>query len=245
MARLELKNISFSYEDGKKILDDVGFSIQRGEIISLVGKSGSGKTTLFDIASNRNMAYRGKVANSFTSASFVFQETRLLPWKNLIENISFSLIDSREDKKEVIKRAQRIAMDLGLDKKDFTKYPKALSGGMARRVSIARALIKKPDILFLDEPFNGLDIGVKKELFSILVKLCKKDDIAIFFITHDFSEAVSLSDKILFLDKKESGSIIQNSLEITTAQESRDSKYVYQKMVELLENKEIKGLFYS
>jgi len=241
---LELKNVSFSYEKEKKILKDISFSIKKGQIVSLVGKSGSGKTTLLDITSKQKELDSGKVINSFKTLSFVFQEPRLLPWKNMIGNISFSLIDSDEDKNEIVKKAKEIALTLGLEEKDFKKYPKHLSGGMARRVSIARALIKKPDILFLDEPFNGLDIGIKKELFSSLIKLCKKENIAIFFITHDFSEAVSLSNKIMFLDKKTNGSVIEEIVDITTPQEKRDSKYVYQKMVELLENKKIKDLFY-
>lgn len=241
---LELKNVSFAYEKNKKILNNISFSIEKAQIVSLVGKSGSGKTTLFNIASKQKGLNSGEVINSFKTSSFVFQEPRLLPWKNVIENITFCLIDNNQDKKEINTKAKNIAFALGLEEKDFIKYPKHLSGGMARRVSIARALIKKPDILFLDEPFNGLDIGIKKELFSSLIKLCKKEKIAIFFITHDFIEAVSLSDKIMFLDKKTDGSVIKKEFDITTPQEKRDSKYVYQKMVELLENKEIKDLFY-
>jgi len=243
LASLDLKNISFSYEKDKKVLNNISLSINSTQIVSLVGVSGSGKTTLFDIAQRNKKPNSGEVINSFETLSFVFQETRLLPWKNLIDNIMFSLIESKEDKKTIEKKAKDMALALGLEENDFQKYPKHLSGGMAQRVSIARALVTKPDILFLDEPFSALDIGIKKEIFNILIDLCKKEDIALFFITHELSDAIKLSDKILLMDKKDSGSIIQNSIELTTPQNKRDSKYVYQKMVELLENKNIKDIF--
>ncbi|MEA3289783.1 MAG: ABC transporter ATP-binding protein [Campylobacterota bacterium] len=242
MESLELKKISFSYND-KKILDDISLSIKSKQIVSLLGVSGSGKTTLLEIAQQSKSQESGKVINSFKNLSFVFQEPRLLSWKNVIENITFSLLEIKEDKKVLEQKAKDIALALGLAKEDFAKYPKHLSGGMAQRVSLARALIKSPDILFLDEPFSALDIGTKKEIFKIMIELCKKENIAIFFITHDFNEAVRLSDKILFLDKKQSGSVIKESIILSTPQNKRESKYVYQKMVELLENEKIKNIF--
>ncbi len=244
MAALELSNISFSYEKGKKILNNISLEIDQGGIVSLLGPSGSGKTTLLQIASGLAEAEGGRVKNSFKNHSFVFQEPRLLPWKNVIDNILFSLSDQKENKEIKRKKAQSAALNLGLKEEDFKKYPKELSGGMAQRVSIARALVKKPDILFLDEPFGALDIGIKKEFYKRLIQLCKQDNITVFFITHDFSEAVSLSDRILFLEENKNGSVIKKDIKIDTDQKIRDSKFVYRKMVELLENKKIKDMFY-
>jgi NitT/TauT family transport system ATP-binding protein len=243
LERLELKNIFFSYEKDKEILSGISLTVNKGEIVSLAGVSGSGKTTLFQICANLLKQNSGELANGFSNLSFVFQEPRLLPWKNLIENISFPLISRDLDKQMIKERAESFALALGLKKEDFKKYPKELSGGMAQRVSLARALAGKPDILFLDEPFSGLDIGLKNELFNILIRLCKEERTAVFFITHDFSEALKLSDRILFLEKKQKGSVLSESLEPDMPQDKRDSEYVYLEMVELLKNKKIKKMF--
>jgi NitT/TauT family transport system ATP-binding protein len=243
MAKLVLKDISYSYDNKKEILDSVSIDVGSSQIVSLLGASGSGKSTLLSVASKILKPTSGDVIDSFDKSSYLFQDNRLLPWKNMIDNIAFAIIDTEPIRAKRVAKAKEIARKLGLKDDDFGKYPKELSGGMAKRVAIARALITKPSMLYLDEPFTALDIRVKKELFDILLNLCKDKGISMLFITHDISEALRLSDKVLFLQKREKGSKIVESITINTPQKSRDNEYIYRYMLNLLENKKIENMF--
>lgn len=236
MARLEVKNLSHSY-GFLKILRDINFEIKKGEVVSIVGPSGGGKTTLLHLCSKLLDKQEGKIYNSFKSSSFAFQESRLLPWKNVIDNIAIGLLAKKINKNIAIKEAKEIALAFGLEENDFIKYPKDLSGGMKQRVSFARALVVNPEILFLDEPFSALDIGLKKELQELLVQHIKKNELTILFITHDLMEAIKLSNKILVL-KSDPGEIV-HTYTYDEPQDSRDEAFVYSKCLELLKDEKI------
>ncbi len=236
MARLKVEELSFSF-GYDTILENLNFEINEGEVVSIVGPSGGGKTTLLRLCAGLLDRQEGKIENSFETQAIAFQDPRLLPWKNTIDNISFGLKAMGIDTKERESRAKEIALKFDLEESDFDKFPKELSGGMSQRVSFARALVTQPKLLFLDEPFSALDIGLKRELQDHVMKLIENGKITIFFITHDIMEAIRLSDKILLL-APDPGRIVKE-FTFDLPQEQRDDEYVYSQTAKLLSDREI------
>jgi len=240
MERLEVKGLNHSF-GFTEILKNVNFTLNTGEVLSIVGPSGGGKTTLLRLSAGLLDVEEGSVENSFKTSAFAFQDARLLPWKTVIDNISLGLL-ARGEKKSVAKeKSEAIALKFGLEVEDFDKFPKDLSGGMRQRVSFARALVLEPSLLFLDEPFSALDIGLKRELQAVLIEMIKEKKMSVLFITHDLMEAIRLSDKILLL-KADPGHIVK-SFSYTLPQNERDDKYVYKESAKILQDEEIIDTF--
>ena len=241
IEELKVENLSFSF-GFKEILKNINFKLNKGEVVSIVGPSGGGKTTLLHLCAKLLTLEEGKIRNSFKSSSFAFQEARLLPWKNVIDNIALGLRAKNIKKDNANKLAKNIALKFGLQIDDFEKFPKDLSGGMKQRVSFARALVLNPSVLFLDEPFSALDIGLKKELQSLLIEEINTNKLSILFITHDLMEAIKLSDEILVLKAEPVGHIVK-SFKIDTPREKRDDSFVYEQTAKLLSDEYIINTF--
>ena len=185
-----IDNISKSF-GSNKVLDRISLDLPEKGVVCFVGKSGSGKTTLFNIIANIIPQDSGKIRGlENKKIAYVFQEDRLVPYLSAKENVKL-VLDFDEDEKEKISLFWLNKLLLG----DFSnKRPCELSGGMRRRVSIARALAYDADILLLDEPFNGLDNNTKGLVLDIIKKESKK--YLILLITHNYDEAELLSDLI-------------------------------------------------
>ncbi len=239
MEKLIVNELNF-YFGFTQILKNINLELQENKIISIVGPSGGGKTTLLKLCAGLLDVTEGDIINSFSSSSFAFQDARLLPWKTVIENIMLPIV-AKTVYKQAYKEACEIAIRFGLEEKDFTKYPKDLSGGMKQRVNFARALITKPKLLFLDEPFSALDIGLKRELQDFVLQSSKNFGTSVLFITHDLMEAIRLSDEILLL-KSDPGEILK-TYKINTPKENRDDIYIFLKTKEFLDDNDVINTF--
>jgi len=220
-----------------EVLKNINFTLHQGKVTSVVGPSGGGKTTLLHLCGGLLEVLDGELHNHFSSQAFAFQDARLLPWQTALDNIAFSLKAQRVPKKERLQRAKQMAFRLGLQADDLNKFPKDLSGGMRQRVAFARALVIEPQILFLDEPFSALDIGLKKELQQLLIEWVTEKHLSIFFITHDLAEAIQLSDEILVLDANPGRIVKRISLEVPQSERSED--YIFQTTRQLLGDAQI------
>jgi len=236
VARLKVEGLTFSF-GYDTILENLNFEINEGEVVSIVGPSGGGKTTLLRLCAGLLDRQEGKIENSFETQAIAFQDPRLLPWKNVIDNIAFGLKAMGVSSDEREARAKEIALKFDLEESDFDKFPKELSGGMSQRVSFARALVTKPKLLFLDEPFSALDIGLKRELQDHVMELIANHEITIFFITHDIMEAIRLSDKMLLL-APDPGRIVKE-FHFDVAQSERTDEYVYSETAKILSDRDI------
>lgn len=173
------------------VLKDVSLTVGDGEIVALIGPSGCGKTTLLDIISGLSQPDSGIVTGG-ENISYMFQSARLLPWRTVYQNIRLVREDvSPEEIHELIKA-------VGLE--GFANYyPDQLSGGMAKRCALARAFHYQGTHLLMDEPFQGLDYGIRMEMIAMLLSVWKKHRQGILFVTHEIDEALTVASKIVLL----------------------------------------------
>jgi NitT/TauT family transport system ATP-binding protein len=210
------------FASGPEVLRDVSFSIQSGEFVSLLGPSGCGKSTLLRLVAGLLTHTSGELTvadqrpedarRTNTRAAFVFQDPTLLPWRSVIGNIGLPLELSRTPAagRQPGSERDRIgaALELvGLNAADARKRPRQLSGGMRMRVSLARAIVTDPNLLLLDEPFAALDDVLRQQLNEELVRLWQLSGWTAVFVTHNVSEAVFLSQRVLVMTSRP-GSIL-------------------------------------
>ncbi|ORL32299.1 aliphatic sulfonate ABC transporter ATP-binding protein [Prescottella equi] len=175
------------------VLDGIDLTLRRGEIVALVGRSGSGKSTLLRTVAGLDRGHEGRIAVD-GSVAVAFQEPRLLPWKRVHRNVSLGLPDG-DGKRRAIEALGEVNLGHRVD-----AWPLTLSGGEAQRVSLARALVREPDLLLLDEPFGALDALTRITAYELLIRLWRRHGFAVLLVTHDAEEAVLLADRVLVLD---------------------------------------------
>jgi sulfonate transport system ATP-binding protein len=183
--------------DGRGVLTDVTFSIDRGEFVALLGRSGSGKSTLLRILAKLDRDYTGELLAP-RLPSVAFQDSRLLPWARVLPNVLLGLPTRGAEGSAARVRAEQLLADVGLEDK-AKEWPKTLSGGETQRVSLARALVREPSLLLMDEPFGALDALTRIRMHRLLRLLCERYGPAVLLVTHDVDEAILLADRILVL----------------------------------------------
>lgn len=175
---LTVEHLFFQYDPKHIVFEDFSFSFEKGKITAIIGPSGCGKTTLIHLLASLLKPTGGKIHNSFEKLSYIFQEPRLFPWMTALENVT-TVSDTKEDAKKLLEA-------LELEKKSFDQYPSELSGGMKQRISIARAIAWKPDIILMDEPFHGLDAKTKAKTADVLFTYLKNKTGIL--VTHDSAD---------------------------------------------------------
>lgn len=205
------RNIEMRFASAPAVLNDVFFTIGEGEFVSLIGPSGCGKSTLLRLLAGLTVSTGGELTVAGVApevarrerhnVAFVFQDANLLPWRNVEENVRLPLelqrsANARQD--ALIRDRLRL---VGLTDADAAKRPHMLSGGMKMRVSLARALVTKPDLLLLDEPFAALDDLMRQQLNDDVSRIWQTERSTAVFVTHNVAEAVYLSQRIFVMNR--------------------------------------------
>ena len=203
---LEFKNVSFKYdEDDYKMLENLSFTVDEGDFISIIGKSGCGKSTVFRLINGLEKAEKGQILvngvpieKQKNYSAYMPQKDLLFPWRTIEQNICLSMEIQKRSKSQMHEKAEEMLKEVGLW--DYrNKYPKDLSGGMRQRASFARTILSGCNLLLLDEPFSALDSLTKISLQEWLLDECKKHNKTVLFVTHDVEEAIFLSKKIFVI----------------------------------------------
>ena len=206
-AFLRIEGLSKSFVPGKPVFADVGFTLDRGEFVCIIGHSGCGKTTILNVLAGLDAATGGhvfmdgrEVAGPSLERGVVFQSHALMPWLTVRRNIAFA-VQSRWPEwpaAKVDEQVRRFVSLVGLDGA-IDKKPSQLSGGMKQRVGIARAFSIQPKMLLLDEPFGALDALTRGTIQDELMAIVRQTRQTVFMITHDVDEAILLADRILLM----------------------------------------------
>ena len=212
LLKVEHVDMCFSTRKGKiTALKDLAFEVKKGEFLAIVGPSGCGKSTLINILAGMLMPTSGEVLLDGQAVKrvnpkmgMVFQKYAAFPWMTVRENISYGPRIAKKPKEEIKEITDHYCKMVGLEAYEHL-YPKELSGGMSKRVDIARAYANQPEVLLMDEPFGALDDITKKQMQLELLNIWDQENKTVVFITHDLEEAIFLADRILVLRRPVDG----------------------------------------
>jgi sulfonate transport system ATP-binding protein len=195
-AVVDVHGLTRAFGD-QQVLEGLELQIEDGEFVAMLGRSGSGKSTLLRVLAGLDGQVTGSVRVP-RSRAVVFQNPRLLPWRRALANVTFALPDAGPDAPSRTARGRSALDEVGLAEKTKA-WPLSLSGGEAQRVSLARALVREPDLLLLDEPFGALDALTRLKMYGLLHELWSRRHMAVLHVTHDVDEAILLADRVVVL----------------------------------------------
>ncbi|WDV45135.1 ABC transporter ATP-binding protein [Clostridiaceae bacterium M8S5] len=191
---LQLNKIEKNFEN-IQVLKDFSLVVSKNEIVCIIGPSGCGKSTLLNMISGYIYPCSGELENKSDNISYVFQEDRLLPWRNVYENIQ--IVNKKQSKEHILSLIEKVGL------KGFEEhYPLELSGGMRQRCAIARAFNYDANLLLMDEPFKSLDYNLRFNMIDQLLELWHTKKCAVVFVTHEIDEALLLGDRIVVLSSR-------------------------------------------
>ena len=211
-----VRGLSRSFGD-RAVLDRLDLDIEPGQFVALLGPSGCGKSTLLRILADLDQEVTGEVEVAERRA-VAFQAPRLMPWKRVWHNVVLGL-PGRPDKQRAVAALEEVGLGHRVE-----VWPKVLSGGEAQRTSLARALVREPDLLLLDEPFSALDALTRLKAQKLVGELWQRHGCAILLVTHDVEEALLLADRVLVMDEGRIG--YDRVLDLPRPREVGDPEFV-------------------
>ena len=209
---LKIEKIKFLYRNSL-LLNDLSLLLNEGEIVTIIGRSGSGKTTLFKIltgiltVSEGNILFKNReIDQCHSQIGYMTQEDLLLPWRNVIQNITLcSELGKQPVRSSHVEEKAYDLLEQVEMKSCAHMFPHQLSGGMRQRVALARALFNQKPLLLLDEPFAALDVSLREQMYTILRRIRANYNTTILLVTHDFRDAITLSDRVFLLSNGQIG----------------------------------------
>jgi sulfonate transport system ATP-binding protein len=211
-AAVRVRNLHRSFSENGGVLNGLDLEIAAGEFVALIGRSGTGKSTLLRALAGLDRDVDGYGQVTVPSAvSVVFQDSRLLPWKRILDNVVLGLRTPDADE-----RGRQALAEVGLAGRERA-WPHELSGGEQQRASLARSLVREPQLLLADEPFGALDALTRIRMHALLRKLCEAHRPAVLLVTHDVDEAIVLADRVILLD----GGVVRTDVRVDLPGRSR------------------------
>ena len=217
-SAVEVRRLVRRFGD-RVVLDSLDLDIGEGEFVALLGRSGSGKSTLLRALAELDHDVTGSGhATVPENRSVVFQDSRLLPWARVLDNVILGLPGA-----DAAERGRAVLREVGLAGRERS-WPNSLSGGEQQRAALARSLVREPELLLADEPFGALDALTRIRMHRLLRELCARHRPAVLLVTHDVDEAITLADRVLVL---ESGNIrINREIDLPSSRSHRDPDFI-------------------
>ena len=198
MTALALRGVGHRFGP-ETVLEQIDLQIAPGHVLALLGRSGCGKTTLLRVIAGLVTPTEGQVQTDFSRSAIVFQQPSLLPWKRLLDNIALGLKARGLPRSECHARAAALAAQVGLRPEDHAKFPAELSGGMQKRVGLARAIAAEPEVIFFDEPTTGLDPIMSGVINDLIREIVTEMGATAMTITHDMTSVRAIADTVAML----------------------------------------------